>query len=188
MSVADKITHSFVNAVSPRTAGFNTVELPQFSTLSIMLYMLLMWIGGGSQSTAGGIKVNTLAVVLANFVSMLKGRERVVLFNREVSDYSIKKASAVVVGSIVCILTFFVLLVRLEPHLPTQGLLFETISAFSTVGASLNITPLLSVSSKLLITVLMFIGRVGLISLLMSFTKRAVQPHYRYPKDHVIIN
>lgn len=188
MSVADKITHSFVNAVSPRTAGFNTVELPQFSTLSIMLYMLLMWIGGGSQSTAGGIKVNTLAVVLANFVSMLKGRERVVLFNREVSDYSIKKASAVVVGSIVCILTFFVLLVRLEPHLPTQGLLFETISAFSTVGASLNITPLLSVSSKLLITILMFIGRVGLISLLMSFTKSAVQPHYRYPKDHVIIN
>ena len=188
MSVADKITHSFLNAASPRTAGFNTIALPQFGTLSILLYLFLMWIGGGSQSTAGGIKVNTLAVVLANFVSMLKGRQHVVLFNREVSDYSIKKASAVVVGSIACILTFFVLLLILEPNLSTQGLLFETISAFSTVGASLNITPLLGLSSKMLITLLMFIGRVGLISLLMSFTKSAEQPHYRLPKDHVIIN
>ena len=188
MSVADKITHSFINAVSPRTAGFNTIELPQFGTLSILLYLLLMWIGGGSQSTAGGIKVNTLAVVLANFVSILKGRQHVVLFNREVSDYSIKKASAVVVGSICCIIIFYVLLLLLEPPLPTRGLLFETLSAFSTVGASLNITPLLGDASKLLITLLMFIGRIGFISLLMSFTKRGQQPHYRYPKDHVIIN
>ena len=93
-----------------------------------------------------------------------------------------------VVGSICCIIIFYVLLLLLEPHLPTRGLLFETLSAFSTVGASLNITPLLGDASKLLITLLMFIGRIGFISLLMSFTKRGQQPHYRYPKDHVIIN
>lgn len=186
--VIDKITHSFFNAVSPRTAGFNTLSIAHFSLLSILLYMLLMWIGGGSQSTAGGIKVNTLAVMLANFVSMIKGRKHVVLFHREIADNSIKRASAVVIGSIVCILFFFVVLLVLEPHLSPLGLLFETLSAYSTVGASMDITAQLSNASKVVVTVLMFIGRVGFITLLMSFIKTDNQPKYRYPQDHIIIN
>lgn len=188
MPTADKIVHSIFNAISPRTAGFNSIDLTHLSLFSILLYMLLMWIGGGAQSTAGGIKVNTLAVMMASFVSVIRGRERVVLFNRELSENSIKRASAVVVGSVLCILIFFIAILALEPQISPKGLLFETISAFGTVGSSLNVTPLLGNTSKVLITLLMFIGRVGFITLMMSFVKTDHQPKFRYPKDNVIIN
>lgn len=188
MPATDKIVHSIFNAISPRTAGFNSVDLTHFSIFSILLYMLLMWIGGGAQSTAGGIKVNTIAVMLASFFSVIKGRERVVLFNRELSENSIRRASAVVIGSIICLLIFFVALIALEPNISPKGLLFETISAFGTVGSSLNVTSLLGDTSKVLIALLMFIGRIGFITLLMSFIKIDYQPKFRYPKDNVIIN
>lgn len=188
MPVMDKITHSIFNAVSPRTAGFNSVDLTHFSVFTLLLYMVFMWIGGAAQSTAGGIKVNTFAVACASFASVVKGRSRVILFNRELSDSSIQRAAAVLFGSILCIGIVFIVLIALEPELPLRGLLFETISAFGTVGSSLNITPLLGDGSKIAISVLMFTGRVGFITLLMSFTKAEATPRYRLPKDNVIIN
>lgn len=188
LSISEKITHSIFNAISPRTAGFNSVDLTTFSIFTLFLYMILMWIGGAAQSTAGGIKVNTFAVAWASFISVIKGQNKVVLFKRELSDSSIQRASAVIFGSILCIGFFFILLTVLEPELPLRGLLFETISAYGTVGSSLNITPLLGDDSKVAVSVLMFMGRVGLITLLMSFTKTDKTPHYRFPKDNVIIN
>lgn len=188
LSVADKITQSIFNAIAPRTAGFVSVHLTTFSLLSIMLYMVLMWVGGAAQSTAGGIKVNTLAVAWAGLVSVIKGKDRVVLFKRELSEDSIRRAAAVVFGSLLCVTGFFVALVALEPNLPARGLLFETISAFATVGSSLNISPQLGDYSKLLVSLLMFTGRVGFITLLMCFIKAEKAPHYRLPKDSVIIN
>ena len=188
LSTADKITQSIFNAVSPRTAGFSSIDLTEFSIFSILLYMLLMWIGGGSQSTAGGIKVNTFAVAWAGFISVIKGENHVVLFKRELSESSIRRASAVIFGSLLCIVLFFIVLMALEPHLPIKGLLFETISAYGTVGSSLNITPLLSDESKVVVSLLMFMGRVGLITLLMCLIRTDKTAHYRLPKDNVIIN
>lgn len=188
LPVADKITQSIFNAIAPRTAGFISIDLTTFSLLSIMLYMGLMWVGGAAQSTAGGIKVNTLAVAWAGLVSVIKGKDRVVLFKRELSEDSIRRAAAVVFGSLLCVTGFFVALVALEPNLPARGLLFETISAFATVGSSLNISPQLGDYSKLLVSLLMFTGRVGFITLLMCFIKAEKTPHYRLPKDSVIIN
>ncbi len=188
MPVADKITHALFNSAATRTAGFNSVDLSQFSTIAIIFYIFLMWIGGASQSTAGGIKVNTFAVVFANFIAAVKGHRHVVMFNREISSDSIRRASAVVFGSILTLLFFFVLLVILEPELPAKGLLFETVSAFSTVGSSLNISPQLGVDSKIVVSLLMFIGRVGLLTILVSVVRQAGSRPYRYPTDNVIIN
>ena len=188
MPTSEKLVQSLFNSVSPRTAGFNSVNMTHFSEVTILIYIILMWIGGASQSTAGGIKVNTLAVAFSNFMAIIKGQEHVILFHRELSPISIRRALAKIFGSILTIFLFFTVLVALEPELPTQGLFFETVSAYSTVGASLNITPLLKDESKVLISILMFVGRIGLITLLMSLIQHGGNPKYRLPQDDVIIN
>lgn len=188
MPVVDKLVHSLFNAVVPRTAGFNSVDLTHFSLLTLMLYMFLMWVGGASQSTAGGIKVNTFAVSFSNFIAAVKGEENLVLFNREISPDSIRRAYATVFGSLLAIMFFFVALVILEPDIPALSLLFEVISAMGTVGSSLNVTPLLCGTSKVLISMAMFIGRVGLITILISLIPTKSGYRLKYPKGNVIIN
>ncbi|MGM9846778.1 MAG: TrkH family potassium uptake protein [Muribaculaceae bacterium] len=188
MSVTDKIIHSIFNAVAPRTAGFSSINLASLSLLSLMAYTILMWIGGASQSTAGGIKVNTIAVAIANFIAVIRGREAVTMFNREISPESVRRALATIFGSLIVITATFVTLVVIEPHLSPKALLFETISAVSTVGSSLGITASLCMTSKVLITILMFVGRVGLLTVITSIFRRADAPKYRLPKDNVIIN
>lgn len=188
MRSGEKIVHSFFNAVSPRTAGFNSVDLREFSFLSIMLYMFLMWIGGGAQSTAGGIKVNSFSAVVANFIAVVRGRSTARIFKREISQDSLQRASAVVFGSIITILIFFVTLTVLEPQMAPRDLLFETISAIGTVGSSLGITADLGADSKAVVSLLMFIGRVGLISVLMSFIKPSAAERFSLPEDKIIIN
>ena len=188
MSVPDKIVQSLFTAVVPRTAGFNSVPLTQFSIFSLIIYLFLMWIGGASQSTAGGIKVNTFAVAYANLVSVIRGHRGVMLFGREISSYSLRRASAVIFGSILIITTAFFLLMILHPDIPARSLLFETLSAYSTVGASLDVTPHLGSSAKLLLALLMFLGRVGFMTVLASIIAPTGVRKFRYPKDNVIIN
>ena len=187
-SSGEKIVQSLFNAVAPRTAGFNSVSLSDFTRVTIILYLVLMWIGGGSQSTAGGIKVNTFVVALASLKSLIKGEHSTTLFNREITYSSIRRALVVVFGSICIIVLFYVALLLLEPNLPSIDLLFESVSAFSTVGSSLGITPLLGDISKVLLVVLMFLGRVGFITVLMSILPQKEQPKYRLPKEEIIIN
>lgn len=188
LSTDEKIVQAFFNAVVPRTAGFNSISTIEFSRLTIVLLIILMWIGGASQSTAGGIKVNTLAVSFASIKSIIKGKQTTELFNREITYNSIRRTLAVIVGSVVIIFIFFIALLMLEPDLPSLKLLFETVSAFSTVGSSLGITPFLCNQSKLLLVFLMFIGRVGFITVLMSFVSRGERSRYRLPKEDIIIN
>lgn len=187
-SSAEKIVQSLFNAVAPRTAGFNSVSISDFSRVTIILYLVLMWIGGGSQSTAGGIKVNTFVVAIASLKSLIKGEHSTTLFNREITYSSIRRTLVVVFGSICVIALFFVALLLLEPGIPSIDLLFESVSAFSTVGSSLGITPLLGDISKVLLVVLMFLGRVGFITVLMSILPQKEQPKYRLPKEDIIIN
>ncbi len=187
-SPGEKVVQSLFNAVAPRTAGFNSVALSDFSRVTVILYLVLMWIGGGSQSTAGGIKVNTFVVALASLKSLIKGEHYTTLFNREISYSSIWRTLVVVFGSICIIALFYVALLILEPAIPSMDLLFESVSAFSTVGSSLGITPLLSNTSKILLVVLMFLGRVGFITVLMSIMPQKEQPKYRLPKEEIIIN
>ena len=188
MSVIDKLTHSFFNATTPRTAGFNSVSITHFSLITLILYIILMWIGGASQSTAGGIKVNTIGVAFASFLSIVRGESSVTMFNREITDHSVKRAYATIFGSVMVIITCFVTLVLLEPQLEPFALLFETISALSTAGASLGITSEFTDVSKIIFSAMMFIGRVGLITVAMSLFSRQERRHYRLPEENVIIN
>ncbi len=188
MTTAGKLTQSFFHAVVPRTAGFNSVDLTHMSFLTIMAYIFLMWVGGASQSTAGGIKVNVFAVAWANLVATVRGRNSVVLCNREISGDSVRRASAVIFGSTLSIFVFFITLVIMEPEMKPLSLLFETVSAFCTVGSSLNITPLLGADSKAVLSLAMFTGRIGLIYMLTLFVHPSSGPKYRLPKDDIIIN
>lgn len=188
MSVGEKVVQSFFSAVVPRTAGFNSVAVSDFSRLTIVLFIVLMWIGGASQSTAGGVKVNTLALAFASMKSLVKGQQTTELFNREIANNSIRRAFVVIFGSAVIIMLFFIGLLILEPKLSSMDLLFETVSAFSTVGSSTGITASLCNASKLLLVLLMFIGRVGLITVLMSVVQGEEPRRFRLPKENIIIN
>lgn len=188
MKVSEKIVHAFFNAVVPRTAGFNSVPTVYFSRLSIILCMILMWIGGASQSTAGGIKVNTLAVAFASMRSLIKGQHTTELFNREISYNTIRRTLVVISGSILTIFFFFIMITILEPDMSSKSILFETISAFSTVGSSLGITQYFGNMSKFLLIILMFVGRVGFITIMMSIVQQTGQTKYRLPEENIIIN
>ncbi|WP_148371357.1 TrkH family potassium uptake protein [Bacteroides bouchesdurhonensis] len=188
MSVADKWTQAFFNASCPRTAGFNSVDLATLSVQSLLVYLALMWVGGGAQSTAGGVKVNAFAVVVLNLVAVIKGSERVEIFGRELSYDSIRRSNATVVMSLGVLFLFVFMLSMLEPGTSVMALTFECVSALSTVGSSLNLTPTLCDASKLLVALLMFIGRVGLITLMLGIIKQKKNTKYRYPSDNIIIN
>lgn len=188
MSVADKWTQAFFNASCPRTAGFSSVDLASLSVQTLLIYLILMWIGGGSQSTAGGIKVNAFAVVVLNLVAVLRGTERVEVFGRELSYDSIRRSNATVVMSFGVLFVFIFIISILEPKLSLLTVTFECVSAISTVGSSLNATPLLGSDSKLLVALLMFVGRVGLITLMLGIIKQKKNTKYQYPSGQIIIN
>ena len=188
MSVADKWTQAFFNASCPRTAGFSSVDLAGLSVQTLLIYLILMWIGGGSQSTAGGIKVNAFAVVVLNLVAVLRGTERVEVFGRELSYDSIRRSNATVVMSFGVLFVFIFIISILEPNLSLLTVTFECVSAISTVGSSLNATPLLGSDSKLLVALLMFVGRVGLITLMLGIIKQKKNTKYQYPSGQIIIN
>ena len=188
MSVADKWTQAFFNATCPRTAGFTSVDLASLGVQSVLVYIFLMWVGGAAQSTAGGIKVNAFAVVVLNLVAVLRGTERVEVFGRELSYDSIRRSNATVVMSISVLFVFVFILTIWEPQASVMALLFECVSALSTVGSSLNLTPTLGDNSKLLVAFLMFIGRVGLITLMLGIIKQKKHTKYQYPSGQIIIN
>ena len=188
MSVADKWTQAFFNATCPRTAGFSSVDLTSLIVQTILIYIFLMWIGGAAQSTAGGVKVNAFAVVVLNLIAVLRGTERVEVFGRELSHDSIRRSNATVVMSLGVLFLFIFVLSILEPKMSVMTLTFECVSALSTVGSSLNATPLLRDESKLLVALLMFVGRVGLITLMLGIVKQKKNTKYRYPSDDIIIN
>ena len=162
--------------------------LSEVSIQTIMLYIVLMWIGGAAQSTAGGVKVNAFAVASLNLIAVLRGTERVEVFGRELSHDSIRRSNAAVVVSLGILFVFIFILSILEPKMSIMTLTFECVSALSTVGSSLNATPLLCDESKLLVSLLMFIGRVGFITLVLGIVKQKKNTKYRYPSDNIIIN
>ena len=188
MSVADKWTQAFFNTACPSTAGFSRVKLTGLSIQTFMIYLFLIWGGGGSQSLACGIKVNAFAVVFLNLIALLRVTERWEVFGRELSYDSIRRSNATVVMSFGVLFIFIFIISMLEPKFSLLTITFECVSAISTVGASLNATPYLCDTSKLLVALLMFIGRVGLLTLMLGVIKQKKLTKYRYPSGQIIIN
>lgn len=188
MSPYEKLVQSIFNSVTPRSAGFSSVNPAGFMPVTLLMVMFMMWIGGGSQSTAGGIKVNTFAAAVLHLKSVITGRRSVKAFNRRISVESLSRAQAVIVLSLVSLLLLSAIMLYLEPNLPVRMVLFESLSALATVGSSLGATPLLSEPGQIMICVAMFIGRVGLLSLLIGLVAGKHEPAIELPEDNLIIN
>jgi len=183
-----KLAAAFFSAVTPRTAGFNTVNTGNLQFPTLVMVIMLMWIGASPASTGGGIKTSTFALSALNALSLIRGRSRVEFFRREIPGSSLNRASAFVILSLMVIgLTVFVLLLS-DPQKAFSDIVFEVVSAFSTVGLSRGITGDLSVPGKYMIIVTMFTGRVGTLTLLVAFFRKLKSMKYRYPSEEILIN
>lgn len=188
MNTADKVVHAFFNSVCPRTAGFASVGLTTLSTQTLLLMIILMMIGGGTQSTAGGVKINVFAVILINLFAVLRGVERTYILHREISSDSVKRSNAALILYLLIVFIAIFLMTIIEPQASVMALVFECVSALSTVGSSLDLTPALGNAGKLIIIVLMFVGRVGAFTLVSGLISQEKKKNYKYPSDNIIIN
>lgn len=188
MSLYDKIVQSVFNSFVPRSSGFASVNPASMMNVTLIMFVFLMWVGGGSQSTAGGIKVNTFATMLLNLKASVCGSRRVTAFHRTIDIASLRTAHAVVGLSVLAYLLTGSLLVILDPGLGLKALLYEAASGLFTVGTSLGITPQLSTGSKIVLCLAMFFGRVGLLSVLAGIAGSRSEPPVKYPSDNIIIN
>lgn len=188
MSTYTQVCQSIFNATCPRSSGFQSISPVLFSPATFLIVLLLMWIGGASQSTAGGIKVNTLSASLLTLRATILGKNKVTAYNRTISTGSIRRANAIVTLSLLALFVYTTALLLLEPGLPPKAVIFETVSALFTVGSSLGITDQLSDISKITLCSAMFLGRVGIISLLIGITGNQTNAPIDFPTDNVIIN
>ncbi len=186
MSLPAKFLNAFFQSVTARTAGFSTVDMANIADYALFFTMLLMFIGGASGSTAGGIKVNTFGMLASTIWSTIRGRERAGVFGREFVPQQIHRALTVVLLSI-GLLAVVVLLLTVTEEFRFLDLLFETISAFGTVGLSTGITPGLSIAGRLIITVTMFAGRLGPLTLMLALIQRQHPTTYQYPEEAIRI-
>lgn len=182
------LVQSLFFAITPRTAGFAIQDYSSLSQASLFLTIILMTIGGTSGSTAGGIKTTTIGVFILNIRAVIRREKHTRFGNRTIPQNLVKQSyeSIFLYFSLVIISTF--LLLVLEPNLKLDQVLFEVVSALSTVGLSMNVTPELSSASKGLIGLLMFIGRVGIFTIIYSLnTKNREEALYKYPEENVMV-
>lgn len=187
MPFIGKLAGAFIGAVSPRTAGFNSVPMSEILPATIFITMLLMWIGASPMSTGGGIKTTAFVIGLRNILSVCTGKEHVEIGKRQLTVNNINGANAIIMLSLLWIGGATTTVLYLEPHATVTQALFEVISALSTVGLSLDFTPSLSDAGKLVISLTMFVGRVGLITILSGFFRQQIVQTYRYADDNVIL-
>ncbi len=184
--LAGKVLNSMFISVSARTAGFNALDIGALTRETWALHYFLMFVGGGSAGTAGGVKVGTIAVLVLLVWAETRGRSDTEAFGRRVGAAAQRQAITVLaLGSVMVVIgTLFLLRVS---DLPTDKIIFEVISAFGTVGLSTGITAQLPASGQLMLALLMFIGRVGTITLATSLVLGERRMPYRYPEEHPIV-
>lgn len=184
--LGDKLWASYFQGVVPRTAGFNTIDISQMTISSQVFMMALMFIGASSGSTGGGIKVTTYAIIIFAFWTVLTNRNDVNIFKRRISWQYVNKALSIVVAAIIFIFTIFFLLTYTEKA-EMSSILFETISAFGTVGLSAGLTTDLTPIGRLLITLMMFIGRLGPLTMAFAILKTQKESKVRYAEEKILI-
>jgi len=186
MSGGEKVLASYFQSVTARTAGFNTVRIGQVGHAGLLLLMCLMFIGASPGSTGGGVKTSTAAILFRSAMSALRGRGRVQFFQRTVPQEVVRRAIAVVVLSALVIVVMMIALMSVESQ-PFEALAFETMSAFGTVGLSMGATPKLTVGGRLIITALMYIGRLGPLTLALSLFGKVRPAAYEYAEERVMV-
>jgi trk system potassium uptake protein TrkH len=191
-----RLANAVFMAVTPRTAGFNAVDYGEIANTSLVLTLALMWIGGSPGSTAGGVKTTTVALLALGLWARLRGRHDVVFANHSVPDLTLQRAVGLAVGAMLILFTFVFLLLSTE--LPRSDarlerehfveLVFEAQSALGTVGLSMGATPELSPAGRVLVSVLMFLGRVGPLAVLAAMARRSGRrPRFRLGREDVLV-
>lgn len=183
MPLYEKVMVSYFQGVSPRTAGFNTLNYGDMEDTTILLTMVLMFIGAGSASTASGIKLTTFIVIILATLAFLRQREEPELFGRSIRLEIVIRSLAIATIGLFIVLSFIFLLTITE-NIPFLPLAFEVVSAFGTVGLSMGITAQLSDIGEVLLCMVMFVGRIGPLTLFFLLMKPK-KVHYRYPYDQV---
>ncbi len=187
MSGKDKFLAALFSSVTARTAGFNTIDTGGLTGASKLLTMLLMFIGGSPGSTAGGIKTVTALVLVAYVWSNLRESKGVNMFQRRLDDDVIRKASNVVVLSMLMAVVSVIFICFIQPYLPVEDVMFEVFSAIGTVGMSTGLTRDLSTASRIVIILLMYCGRIGSMSFALSFTERKKVAPVQFPVEKIMI-
>lgn len=187
MSFGDKLLNAFFASVTPRTAGFNSMDINSMSAPSKALTVFLMLVGGSSGSTAGGIKTTTLAVLVLCAVSTVKNKNSIEVFNRRLDDAAVKKAVSIAVMNIVQIFAAAFIISALQSEFSFSSVLIETASAMGTVGMSAGITPHLEIIPKLIIISMMFIGRLTTLVFALSFVSPRAQSAAQKPQERILV-
>jgi len=188
MDLKARLAMSYFQSVTPRTAGFNSYAMSMLSMPAVLITIFLMWIGASPVSTGGGIKTSTFALAILNTFRIVKGKNHIEINRYEIHEYSVNKAFAIIILSIFTIVLGAFGIFIFDGQLGMLKIIFECFSAFGTVGLSLDLTPKLSDPSKYILILLMYIGRMGSITLLLSFAKAYGSASlYRYPKENLII-
>mgnify|MGYP002570361499 FL=1 len=184
--MGERIWSSLFQSVTPRTAGFNTADLTQISETGTAITIMLMLIGGSPGSTAGGMKTTTLAVLFSTAISVFRRREHTHFFGRRVNDDTIRNAATILMMYVILFLTGGFLISHIE-SLPLLTCLYETASAIGTVGLTLGITPNLGIASQIILIVLMYIGRVGGLTLIFSALSGNQGNTARLPQEKITV-
>ena len=184
LSAGDKVLASLFQSVTPRTAGFNTVDLNAMTEVSQTIMIILMLIGGSPGSTAGGMKTTTFAVVISSMLSVFKRKSDAEAFRRRINLASVRNASAVMAMYLVLFLLGGMAIAQIE-GLPMLDCFYETASAIGTVGLTLGITPDLTAMSKIILILLMYFGRVGGLTLIFAAVNNNSKKYVKFPQENV---
>ncbi|MGN0665067.1 MAG: TrkH family potassium uptake protein [Huintestinicola sp.] len=182
--IRERLLYSLFQSVTTRTAGFNTADFGALSQGGLFLMMMVMLIGGSTGSTAGGIKTNTIAVLVSSTLSVFRRREDTVFFGRRIDESTVNKAAALL---FIYLLLFAAggISISLIEELPLLGCLFESASAVGTVGLSLGLTPTLSLASRIILMCLMFFGRVGGLTFIYAAISPVHTDNTKYPMENI---
>ena len=187
MSVVDKIMNSFFASVTPRTAGFNSIPTDGMTTAGKFLTIILMFIGGSPGSTAGGIKTTTIGIVFITVLCVIRGREDSEVFKKRFNKDLVYRAFTLIFIGFILVVSVTMLLSYTEKGASFISLLYETVSAFGTAGLTIGLTTKLSTIGKILIIFMMYLGRVGPLTVALSLTKKKVNPGIKYPEGKILI-
>ncbi|WRP06120.1 TrkH family potassium uptake protein [Rossellomorea aquimaris] len=185
LPLLDKLFASYFQAVTPRTAGFNSIDYGSMERSTLLLTILLMFIGAGSASTGGGIKLTTFVVISLSVFAFLKEKREIRIFRRTIDQNYIFKALAVSMISVLLVFTALFFLDMTEKNASFLSILFEVVSAFGTVGLSMGITGSLTAIGKWIIIIVMFVGKLGPLTLAFSLS-RPDKEKIRYPKEDIL--
>lgn len=186
-SIGEKILNSWFAATSPRTAGFNSVSTADMTAAGEFLTIILMFIGGSPGSTAGGIKTTTFGILVLTFICIIRGREDTEVFGKRFSKDLVYKAFAIFFIGLTIIVVGTMILSITEPSAAFDYILYEITSAFGTVGLTMGLTPSLSWMGKIVIIIIMYIGRVGPMTIALALASGKAKRAIKYPEDKILI-